>query len=249
MKQTRVLIDTLKRVLRSEKITYANIAVALDLSEASVKRMFARLNFTLERLERICDLAGLPLSELVRLADDRPEPITMLNPEQEHELLADRKLLLVAFLVLNHWSAAQIVATFQIDEYEVIRKLAKLDRLGMIELLPGNRVRRLVARNFNWRKHGPVQRFFEQEVKKDFLASRFAGDGEHLRFIGGMISRQSLSRMRQAIDRVTREFDEMVQVDADLPHGEKVGVGAVLAIRPWEVPSFTALRRRAPPPE
>ncbi len=243
MRQTKVLVETLKRVLRAEKITYARIAAALGLSEASVKRMFARASFTLERLEQVCDLAGLPLAELVRLADDRPEPITMLNPEQEHELLADRKLLLVAFLVLNHWTPEQIVATFRIDELEVVRKLAKLDRLGMIELLPGNRVRRLVARNFTWRRHGPVQRFFEQEVKKDFLASRFAADGEHLRFIGGLISRQSLTRMHQAIDRLTREFDELVQEDAGLPHAEKIGVGAVFAIRPWEVPAFTALRR------
>lgn len=243
MTQTKVLVETLKRVLRAQKITYARVAGALDLSEASVKRMFARANFTLARLEQVCDLAGLPLAELVRLADTRPEPITMLTPEQEHELLVDRKLLLVAFMVLNHWNPEQITATFRLDRHEVVRKLAKLDRLGIIELLPGDRVRRLVARNFSWRKRGPVQRFFEQEVKKDFLASRFAAEGEHLRFIGGLISRQSLTRMHQAIDRITRQFDELVQDDVDLPHGEKVGVGAVFAIRPWEVPAFTALRR------
>ncbi|MDJ0653304.1 MAG: helix-turn-helix transcriptional regulator [Xanthomonadales bacterium] len=246
MNQTRILVETLKRVLRSQKITYADVARHLDLSEASVKRMFSRMTFTLDRLEKVCDLAGMPLAELVRESDQRPDPITMLTPEQERELLNDPKLLLVAFMVLNEWRPEQIVETFAVTEHEVIQRLAKLDRLGMIELLPGNRVRRLVARNFSWRPHGPVQKYFEREVRRDFLDSRFAKSDEHMRFVGGRLSHDSLIRMQQAINRITREFDELVQEDACLPHEEKIGVGSVFAIRPWELPTFTALRENVP---
>lgn len=243
MNQTRTLIDTLKRVLRSQKITYAAVARHLDLSEASVKRLFSRYSFSLDRLEQICDLARISVSELVELAQQRPEPLTALTPNQEEQLLADPRLLLVAFMVLNDWTADQICSTFQVSIHEVVQRLARLDRLGMIELLPGNRVRKLVARNFTWRSNGPVQTWFETEVKKDFLNSHFAGDTDHLRFLGGRLGQESLARMGMAIDRLTREFDDLVQADAELPHDQKVGVGAVFAIRPWELPTFRALRR------
>ena len=57
MSQTDQLLDALKRVLRERGLTYADAAGALELSEASVKRLFSQRQFTLERVERLCELA------------------------------------------------------------------------------------------------------------------------------------------------------------------------------------------------
>jgi DNA repair protein RadA/Sms len=45
--------------------------------------------------------------------------------EQEQTLVGDTKLLLVAFLLLNHWSFEQIIAGYAIDEPEGIRLLSE----------------------------------------------------------------------------------------------------------------------------
>ena len=45
------LISTLKRVLKTRGVTYADLAERIALSEASVKRLFSQGTFTLERLE------------------------------------------------------------------------------------------------------------------------------------------------------------------------------------------------------
>ncbi|MFK7956772.1 MAG: helix-turn-helix domain-containing protein [Lysobacterales bacterium] len=247
MQQTRALVETLKTTLREQKITYAQVAKHLELSEASVKRLFASCNLTVHRLEQICDLAQISLLELTERQQQRPQPLSRLTPEQEEELLADPKLLLATFMTLNDWQVEQIVATFDITEAELIQRLARLDHLRIIELLPGNRVRRLVARNFTWRKNGPVQAYFEQSVKQQFLNSRFSRDADHLRFVGGRLSEASLTRMHQAIDRLTVEFDELVKTDSTIDHDLKKGVGAVFAIRPWELPAFSKLRRTDTP--
>ncbi len=244
MKQTEALVQTLKRLLRAQKITYAQVAKELDLSETSVKRLFSKSSFTLDRLEQICRMAGVSIFDLAREADAAPEALDELTPEQEQQLLADPKLMLVTYMVLNHWTVDEIVHRFALEEAEVIKRLTTLDRLGMIELQPGNRIKRLTARNFTWRKNGPVQHFFEREIKADFLNSRFAQKGEHLRFLGGLLSRDSILRMHQSIDRLAAELDEHIQADADLPTEEKFGVGVVLALRPWEMPTFATLRRQ-----
>ena len=54
MPQTAALVDALKRELRTRKLTYAQVATHLAMSEASVKRMFSRNEFTLERIDAIC---------------------------------------------------------------------------------------------------------------------------------------------------------------------------------------------------
>ena len=66
MSQAIAVVEALKRALKAKKQTYAHVARELDMSEASIKRMFAARHFTLERFEQICQFAGLTLTELAR---------------------------------------------------------------------------------------------------------------------------------------------------------------------------------------
>ena len=53
MAQTALIIDTLKRALKLHGKTYADVAEYLQLSEASIKRMFAQHRFSLQRLDAL----------------------------------------------------------------------------------------------------------------------------------------------------------------------------------------------------
>jgi hypothetical protein len=244
MAQVGLLVVELKRHLKAQGITYASLSKQLGLSESSVKRQFARQSFSLRRLEQILNLVGLEIADLVAMMNERREFLTELTPEQEDALLADPKLLLMMYLLLNGWSLASITSTFTIDDAEAERLLIRLHRARIIELLPFNRVKLLTARNFTWRKDGPVQRFFVREVQREFLDSSFAGPGEQLRFVAGLLSPASLALLTQSIDRLAREFDEAVRRDAALPHAERSSCSAVFALRPWEFSMFKALRRQ-----
>jgi transcriptional regulator with XRE-family HTH domain len=59
----------LKRILKGRGITYAAVATGLGLSQASVKRMFSRREFTLQRLEDVCRIAGVDFAELAHEAN------------------------------------------------------------------------------------------------------------------------------------------------------------------------------------
>jgi transcriptional regulator with XRE-family HTH domain len=246
MAQVDLLVAELKRYMKSQGITYATLGRQLDLSESSVKRLFARQSFSLRRLEQILNLLGLEIADLVTMMNERREFLTELTPEQEDALLTDPKQLLLTYLLINGWTLPAITGTFMIDESEVERLLIRLHRARIIELLPFNRVKLLTARNFTWRKDGPVQRFFRGEVQREFLDSSFAGPGEHLRFVAGLLSRASLAQLTQSIDRLAREFDELARRDAALPPAERSSCSAVFALRPWEFSMFKAMRRKQP---
>ena len=53
MAQTKQLIETLKSLLKKEGKTYSDVAQHLDLSQASVKRLFADNNLSVQRLDDI----------------------------------------------------------------------------------------------------------------------------------------------------------------------------------------------------
>jgi transcriptional regulator with XRE-family HTH domain len=246
MAQVSLLVTELKRYLKAHGLTYADVAKRLELSESSVKRLFARQTFSLKRFEQICNALGLQMTDLFELMNERREYLTELTAEQEAALMSDTKLLLLTYLLINGWPTREIVASYDIDEAELGRLLIRLHRAKIIELLPLNRVKLLTARNFSWRPDGPVRRLLDKEWQRDFLASRFDGSGEKLAFVGGLLSPASLAQLQLSIDRVARELDELARRDASLPLGQRSACGAVLAIRPWEFSLFVALRRKKP---
>lgn len=244
MSQTVQLVDTLKKILRERKITYADVAEQLNLSEANVKRMFSKRHFTLNRLEEICAMAGADLGYLIARMHEGTMVLDELSADSERELVSDPKLLLVAQLLVNRWEYDDIISTYVIDEFEATRLLARLDRLGIIDLLPGNRVNTKLSRDFRWIHNGPVYRFFEQNVARDFFNCKFdPSAGELLVFVAGMLSRQSNLHLQNSIRRLAREFDELSKEDGKLPLEDTFGTGMVLAMRPWELSIFAQMRR------
>lgn len=245
MSQTVALVQALKRALKAKGLTYATVAVRMNLSENSIKRLFATCSFSIERLEKICAMADMEISDLVQLMQEDSRRIAMLTEEQEQEIAANIKLLLVATCVLDRWTAQEILATYKLTEHECTKLLAKLDRLKVIELLPKNRVRIIVAKNFKWRPSGPIQQFFQSTVQPNFFDSDFQQPGEKLLFSSGMLSRASNAIMMKKLERLAAEFNELHNADIGLPLNERFGTSMVVAMRTWEFGAFRKLRRQA----
>ena len=243
MPQTDRLITALKRALRAKGITYADIARQLVLSESSIKRLFAEQSFSLERLGQICQIADLEISDLVQLMLEESRHIEMLSEDQEREIAADIKLLLVAICVLNRWTYDDLLQHYTLTPSECVRLLAKLDKLKIIELLPKNRVRIIVSKNFRWRPDGPIQEFFRSTVQPDFFDSEFQQSGENLIFRSGMLSKGSHAILMKKLERLAAEFGELHDTDVGLPLPERFGTSIVLAVRAWEFGPFRKLRR------
>jgi len=240
------LVEVLKRELRSRGITYAHVARELRLSEASVKRMFSRRNFSLKRLDQVCQLANSEFSDIARALHQEESLISRLSHEQEQEIVSNPRLFLVAVCALNHVGFDQIVATYDISRPECIQLLARLDRLGFIRLLPNNRIRLLVSLDFSWLPDGPIQRFFKQQAHNEYFRSRFDRPDEFMVVVNGMLSRASSAAILTRLKRIAREFSELNHQDARLPLGERSAMSLLVAIRHWELAAFAELRRKKP---
>jgi len=241
MSSSERLVQSLKRVLKQRGVTYAQVAQAIDLSEASVKRCFAQADFSLARLEAVAALVDLDLLELARLAEIDAERIEQLTLEQEAELVADQALLLTAYLLLNGWTPQAIIVHYRIDELPMIRLLAHLDRMKLIELLPGNRVRLRTAPGFRWHDQGPIIRYFHSVVRDAFNAQQQADD--YHRFVPGLISTTTAKWLRDKLEKLANDFAEQLKKERHLPIGERQGCSVLLSFKMWEFPAFSALRR------
>jgi transcriptional regulator with XRE-family HTH domain len=243
MSQVSVLVDALKSALRQRNLTYADVARGLGLSESSVKRMLAQKKLSLDRLEQIGSLMDLEFADLVELAHQSENRIIELTEEQERELVSEPKVLLIAVLVFNYWTAARILQTYRLTEAELVKTLTRLDKMRIIDLMPGNRIKLRLARNFRWRKTGPFQRYFEERLQQEFFKPPFVGPDELRIFVSGRLSHRSIALLQAHMRRIADEFDSLAVEDRHLDHGTQTGTSMVTAIRPWEPNLFAALRR------
>jgi DNA-binding Xre family transcriptional regulator len=247
MAHTAALVEVLKRELKTRGVTYADLARNLRLSEASVKRMFSRRDFTLKRLDEICRHAQIEFAELARAVVRDETLISHLTYDQEKEIVSDRKLFLVAVCALNYVTFDQIVETYDISAAECVQLLARLDKLKFIELQPGNRIRLLVSRTFAWLPDGPIQRYFNNQAHNEFFRSRFNRPDEFMLVVNGMLSKASSADVVNRLKRITREFSDLHNDDSRLPLGERSPMTLLVAVRHWQLQAFAELRRGPPP--
>lgn len=243
MAQVDALVDTLKAVLKSHNLKYRDVAEALALSEASIKRLFSSRNFSLQQVQQVCLMMGMEISDLVQLMAERQARLHELSEEQEEEIVRDPGFLIITVCVLNRWTFEDILQHYTFTEHECVQKLARLDRLKIIELLPKNRIKLLVAPNFSWRKNGPIQKFFLSTIEKELFDAQFDKPDHKMVVLNGMLSSQSNGELQKKIERLAREFDQLNNADAGLALPERQGYTLVLALRNWQYEQLFKYRR------
>ena len=209
-----------------------------------MKRMFSLENMSLDRLVQVCDLMSLEITDLLELARAAEARTAELTEEQERTLVSNPKLLLAAILAINNWTASAILEGYEFSEPELVRLLAQLDRLGIIALLPGNRIRVRLASNFAWRKGGPFQRFFEERLQDQFFHSSFSGPGELRIMVTGSLSARSNELLQQRARKMAEELDRLVEEDRVLDHAARHGTTLVMAMRAGDLGLFTKFKRK-----
>ena len=243
MSTTADLVTALKRELKSARMSYADLGRALGLAESSVKRMLAKGDMPLSRIDAICRALKLDFADLARCVADAQPLLAQLSAEQERAVVADKKLLLVAICVLSQWTLEQIVAAYRLSEAECIGYLAQLDRIGIIELRPLNRYRLKLAKAFRWRPHGPVMDYFRDNALLDYFSGGFDGAGEGLLLVHGSVSRSLAPSFLERMQRVAQDFAQQHLADQKLQDRDREGYTLLLAMRSWEFEAFAALRR------
>ena len=242
MKSVHPILQVLKQQLKAHGIPYRDVAQALRLSEASVKRLLNSKDISLERLEAIATLAHCSLSDLVMQAFEGHGRLKQLSEAQEQEIAADLVLLLIAVSVISGFQFDDLKKVYNLEAHTLIQKLAHLDRLRLLELQPNNRIRLLIDANFRWRPNGPIQQFFLSKVVNEFFASSFSANTEQLLVFNGLCSEGTNLHIQNRLRTCLTDIAELAQQDRALPLPEKHGNTVVLALRQWQFGAFETLK-------
>lgn len=237
------LVLALKQELKAARMTYADLAQALGMAESSVKRMLAKGDMPLSRVDAICQALRLDFADLARRVADAKPMLKQLTEAQEKAVVADKKLLLVAICVLSQWTLEQITSAYRLSAAEAIQALAQLDRIGIIELRPLNRYQLKLDKTFRWRPHGPVMQYFREHALLDYFKGSFSGEAEGITLVHGSISRSLAPLFLERLQRLGQDFARQHLADQKIADSEREGYTLLLCMRSWEFEAFAQLRR------
>ena len=240
MSQTGQLLSALKKCLRARGMTYRDLAKSLDISEASVKRIFSQQTFTLGRLEDVCRVLDMSIYDLAKLTRMRGEDeVTVLTRDQEQALADDSTLLTYFYLLLIGWTPESIAAEHHLDELQQTRILTRLDRLKLLDLYPKNRVRLRTSRRIVWRTDGAIRKQYERQVTAQFQKYRIRAADELFWLETSELSDASLKVLIRKLEKVSQEFEELAELDRN-----EECAAAVLTGNKRESPDITQSNRR-----
>ncbi len=237
------LVAVLKQELKAAGITYAELGRRLGMAESSIKRIFAKGDMPLSRIDAVLRVLKMDFAELAKRVADAAPPAHQLTEAQERAVVADPRLLLMAISCMSLWTPEQIVSAYRISADECAAYLRVLDRLGILELRAGGRYRLKLAKTFRWRPDGPVMHYFRDRVIADYFSGSFDGEGERLMLVHGEIGVHLAANFSERLERIGQDFAQQHLADQRLPDDQKRPYTLLIGMRSWLFEAFGSLKR------
>jgi hypothetical protein len=245
MKSTPLIIESLKSHLKLRGLSYRDLARVWKLSQSSVKRVMSSGEVSLARIEEACKMMDLPLGDFYRQVPfEKQTDLVYLSAEQENKLSKDSEALHYFLLVQQGWIPSDIVRLYTISKEKNIQLLNQLERWGLLEVHPQNRIKRKFLGQLRFRKEGPLGRQIEKQVKTQFLESDFQKENEYFTFLTLSLIPGDPQKLKI---RILEFFQEILQEsEENREHPNSQDYGLVLAMRPWESTFTKTLLPRKP---
>jgi hypothetical protein len=184
----------------------------------TVKRRMAGRGLTVRMLQELCAVANLTLTELVALAEvEGPADQEMATPEQADQVAEDVLSGTIFFLLESGWRPERIARELHLDEATMTGRLARLDRIGVIALFPGNRVRLRRRMGKDIRRYAGVMALVARRVHQFF--DRPDLDDPAMAWTSGIsrLSPASFAQLRQKLEELRDAAFALGEHDLALP--------------------------------
>lgn len=220
-----VAMAAVKAALKRQKITYAELAKRLALSESGLKKILSARDGSFQRLAQICGELGLSMRELLA-GEDHTQEISFTPAQQEYLAGNTAALRLYWALVYERRPLGEAEKLAGLNGKETFAALRRLDQLALLELLPGSRLRVPAVRPVRWVGDGPLIAKLHREWSAGFVKSvaRPTPKGRE-QFISRYFraSRRTVEELQAALKDLEAEFlrraiKEMRSESPDLVH-------------------------------
>lgn len=209
------VFKVLQDALRARRMTYADLAEIMCVSEPTIKRIFAARDCKLSRIIEICEALDLSLSDVTdNAARQRAEAIT-LPMGTEVSLAADPPLFYFLILLRDLRAPDYIAGLMDLSPDQLHAMGMALERLGLAEVDAGNKIRLVSHAPIRFRPNGPLLPLL-REINLRFLAKGVTHpvtSADHFFTISRRMRIETAQDIRRDIEALTEKIAELARQD------------------------------------
>lgn len=168
--RTASVLTIIKQILKSRKISYAELARELGLSESGLKKNLRAKDLSLERLSAIAEALGLTAVDILNLSQEERIQEVTLTEKQERRLLENPLWLRVYWrLAIENQTHAEILASERLGERELNSALRQLEKIDLLNVRDDGTVRLRHRGLYRWSEQGPLVRELNRRWSQGLL--------------------------------------------------------------------------------
>lgn len=225
------LITTLKALLKKKGLSYENLAERSGIPLSTLKKNLTAEDCSLNRLDEICRAADLSLEDLINANQKESQQAIHFSEEQEEHF----KKNLPAFHV--YWNLVYERRTLEdtgkrcrLAESEIKKLLLQLDRLNLIELHPGNRIKLPALRPVRWARDSDFMKQIQREWAEKLLKDCSHGEEDPERFALQFfqLRKETIAELKNTLASIEEEFSRRTIREMRLYPNELIPVRVAL---------------------
>jgi len=237
--QHDVMMEVLRDLFRQHGLRFSDVAKRLHVTERTVTRWFSAGSLETSILQQMCELVGIDFFTLCELAGRRVESRPSRHTIQQEQALVNSPLLTYLFAqICKGWTAQELRDDIDIPEPVLIDHLLQLDKIGLIDLLPGNQIRLKTAKVMILNPNGPYARNLNRWLGEMFKNPNVDEENsvwvcDFMKLTPG--SRETLQRKFRAL---MQEAYELSDADRRANAVSRDWFSVVLVMRPQDIRPF-----------
>jgi transcriptional regulator with XRE-family HTH domain len=238
--QLDVMMEVLRELLRQHGLRFSDAARRLGVTERTVTRWFSADSVETAVLQRLCELVDIDFFALCEIAAKRIENRPARHTLQQEQALAESPLLTYLFAqICKGWTAKELRDDIDIPEPVLIDHLIRLDKIGLIELLPGNEIRLKTSRDMVLIPNGPYARNLNRWLGETFRKPDV--DEENSVWVCDFmkLTPGSRERLERKFRELMHEAQELSDSDRRANAASRDWYGIVLVAKPQDIRPFS----------
>ncbi|OQW50847.1 MAG: hypothetical protein A4S09_11005 [Proteobacteria bacterium SG_bin7] len=199
-----------KQKMKSQGLTYRELAGRLQMSESGVKKIFAAKDISVLRLNSICQAIGIRFSDLIHSIESRDVVEVSFTQEQENFFVKNMEYFYFYWkLVYERKAVEEIAEEFSLSLKTINGYLKKLNSLGLVRFTSTGVLRIPPVQSVYWVGKGPlvekIYQNFSQQMMVELAHPNLSSDESFiLRYY--KVRPSTFNDLKAALKKLEEEF-------------------------------------------
>ena len=169
--EQKLILEEIKTVLKSKKITYRQLAKGTDISESTLKKVFSGHDCSFSKIFQICSFLEIKLVDIAASISHKKDVHRFMFTLEQEEFFCENLIYYLFFnkIFRDGLSIVEARDFYALSNTKLWSILNKLEEFKLLEVHQDDRIKFLVEGGLRFQKEGPLQELILDKLSQSLV--------------------------------------------------------------------------------